>query len=91
MVYTLIRETMIFVYKITYANSIEFNIANIVYIIFGFYLLAIKNVQGLIFRFYSMYLITKGILHFIYIFKIYKLLGFGDKITPIRKKMRQNK
>lgn len=79
MIFSIVRQTIIFIYKTKNLNTIELNIANIVYIIFGYYLLFIKNVHGLIFRFYSMYLITKGILHFIYILKLYKLLGFSDK------------
>jgi len=78
-IFSIVREIIIFIYKTKNLNTIELNIANIVYIIFGYYLLVIKNVNGLIFRFYSMYLITKGILHFIYILKLYKLFGFSDK------------
>lgn len=79
MIYSIIRELLILFYKSNNLNTTELNVANIVYIIFGYYLLVVKNVHGFIFRFYSMYLITKGILHFIYILKLYKLLGFSDK------------
>jgi len=81
MIFSFVRQIIIFIYKTKNINTIELNIANIVYIIFGFYLLVIKNIHGLIFRFYSKYLLTKGILYFIYVLKLYKILGFSDKIN----------
>ena len=44
-------------------------------------MLFIRKIPGLIFTLYSLYLIIKGILYFIFSFKVYKLLGLNDKLS----------